>query len=83
MYLTRASGEMKNIGNTDCKYMMNNKYKSVGLTSKMLLNLSAKLGSFKAVTSLMAPLTDFSRDRSLTSSVARTSLSPETKTMAM
>ena len=42
----------------------------------MLLNLSAKFGSFKVLASFMAPLTDFSIDRSLTSSVALTSLSP-------
>lgn len=45
----------------------------------MLLKRSAKFGSFNAVTSFMAPLTDFSKERSFTSSVALTSLSPEIK----
>lgn len=43
----------------------------------MLLNFSAKFGSFRAVTSFIAPFIDFSRDKSFTSSVALTSLSPE------
>lgn len=46
----------------------------------MQLNLSARFGSFIAVTSFTAPLIDFSRVKSFTSSVARTSLSPETST---
>jgi len=47
------------------------------LTSNMSLNFSAKFGSFRAVTSFIAPFIDFSSDKSLTSSVALTSLSPE------
>lgn len=46
----------------------------------MLLNLSAKFGSFRAVTSFIAPFIDFSSDKSFISSVARTSLSPEMST---
>lgn len=47
------------------------------LTSSILLKRSAKFGSFNAVTSFIAPLTDFSSERSFTSSVALTGLSPE------
>lgn len=49
---------------------------SSNFSSSMLLNRSARFGSFNAVTSFMAPLTDFSSERSFTSSVALTSLSP-------
>lgn len=50
------------------------------VTSNMVLNRSAKFGSFRAVTSFIAPFTDFSSESSFTSSVALTSLSPLRKT---
>lgn len=43
----------------------------------MVLKRSAKFGNFRAVTSFMAPFTDFSSVNSCTSSVALTSLSPD------
>lgn len=43
----------------------------------MVLKRSAKFGNFSAVTSFMAPFTDFSSVNSCTSSVALTSLSPD------
>lgn len=46
------------------------------VTSRMPLNLSARLGSLRAVTSLIAPAIDFFRRSDLASSVALTSLSP-------
>lgn len=49
----------------------------------MSLKRSARFGSFNAVTSFMAPLTDFSSERSFTSSVALISLSPGERTQSL
>lgn len=43
----------------------------------MLQNFSAKNGSLSLVTNVIAALIDFSRDKSLISSLALTNLSPE------
>lgn len=51
----------------------------IEVTSNTPMNRSANTGSLSAVASFMAPITDFSSDSNLASSVALTSLSPITK----
>lgn len=66
---------VRELGNEEMGHLEQQSRNS-NITSSMSLKRSARFGSFNAVTSFMAALTDFSSERSFTSSVALISLSP-------